>query len=381
MSVSISRGLVPRSELTSDLPRADELSDYKVCSPGDIVLNRMRAFQGALGLSEHLGMVSPDYAVLRPTDRVDARYLTYVMRSDVFVGQMISLLRGIGGTDSGMVRTPRVNLADLNKIAISVPTLQEQRRIADFLDDRVGRIDWSIAARREQLVAVKAFGGGQQIEAVFRASDQLVAISTIADVRLGRQRSPAHESGEHMTRYLRSANVGDGQLRLDDVLVMNFEPAEQAVFGLRPADVLVTEGSASADAVGAAAAWHADLPGTVCFQNTLLRLRATSLCDPRFLEIWARASHASGAARTWASGASILHLGAEGMARMLVPRIDVVEQRVRASEAQGLRSSVDAAIAVLHRSIDLLTEYKSSLITAAVRGEFDVSASGSRISA
>ncbi len=47
LSVSIHHGVVPRSTMTDDEPRADRLDKYKRVLPGDIVINRMRAFQGA----------------------------------------------------------------------------------------------------------------------------------------------------------------------------------------------------------------------------------------------------------------------------------------------------------------------------------------------
>ena len=146
LSVSIHSGVQPKS----DQGRADNLDNYKVCREGDIALNRMRAFQGALGLSPLDGVVSPDYTVMRTSEAMDPRYLTFLMRSAWFIGQMISRIRGIGGTDSGVVRTPRINNEDLAAIWVPLPPLDVQRRIADFLDDQVERIDRAVELRRRQ---------------------------------------------------------------------------------------------------------------------------------------------------------------------------------------------------------------------------------------
>ena len=100
-----------------------------------------------------------------------------------------------------------------------------------------------------------------------------------AEVSIGRQRSPRNASGEHMVKYLRAANVKDGRLALGDVLSMNFSPAEQATFQLAPGDVLVTEGCGSIRELGASAVWNAELDGTVCFQNTVLRCPAHTGCE------------------------------------------------------------------------------------------------------
>lgn len=130
------------------------------------------------------------------------------------------------------------------------------------------------------------------------------------EVTMGRQRSPKHAVGEHVVPYLRAANVKDGRLQLDSVLEMNFSPAEQATFSLHPGDVLVTEGCGSIGQLGAAARWDSEIRGVVCFQNTLLRLRAVQgVTDPGFIDVWARHAFSSGLFAGVASGTNIFHIG------------------------------------------------------------------------
>jgi type I restriction enzyme S subunit len=136
------------------------------------------------------------------------------------------------------------------------------------------------------------------------------ALRSGADVLLGRMRSPENAAGEHMTPYLRAANVGDGELLLDDIKTMNFSPAEQVRYALQPGDVLVTEGSGSRSTVGASAAWPGS-PSPMMLQNTLLRLRARPHVDPRFLYWWCRHAFASGLFAEASQGLAIWHLGGE----------------------------------------------------------------------
>lgn len=101
-----------------------------------------------------------------------------------------------------------------------------------------------------------------------------VKASDAFDIRLGRQRSPERATGPSMTPYMRSFNVGYDELRLDDVLSMDFNEKERERYRLEDGDVLVSEGSASPAAVGMPAVWRGELDGPVCFQNSLLRFRA-----------------------------------------------------------------------------------------------------------
>lgn len=135
LSVSIHSGVIPFAEANPDrIPRADDLANYKRCRRDDIILNRMRAFQGGIGRAPSDGVVSPDYAVLRPSDMGLADYLHHLLRSPWFVGQMQQRLRGIGGADQGNVRTPRVNWDDLRTVVVPSPPLNAQRRLAERLD-------------------------------------------------------------------------------------------------------------------------------------------------------------------------------------------------------------------------------------------------------
>lgn len=152
LSVSIHKGVVRRDTVTDDEARADDLSSYKRCATDDIVLNRMRAFQGAIGIAPQAGIVSPDYLVLRIV-KGEPRFFHHLFRSAWFVGEMTSRLRGIGGSDQGNVRTPRINAEELGEIRISLPSLPEQHAIADHLDAETARID-ALIEKKRRIVAV-----------------------------------------------------------------------------------------------------------------------------------------------------------------------------------------------------------------------------------
>ncbi len=177
-----------------------------------------------------------------------------------------------------------------------------------------------------------------------------------------------------MVPYVRSANVKDGRIVLgEDLKLMNFTPTEQDRYALRFGDVLVTEASGSPQAIGASAVWKADLPGVVCFQNHLLRLRpASTQWSADYVGWWARASDAAGAMRVWATGANILNLGSESLRAMSVPVRDAVAQRQVSERCATAVGNLERLQAACQASVDLLTEQKQALITAAMTGEFDV---------
>lgn len=149
LSVSISWGVRRRDEVSDDLPRAEDLSSYKLCRSGDIVLNRMRAFQGALGVAKEDGVVSPDYAVLRCSEALDSEWLGSVMRTGAFVAEMAKRIRGIGSASLGSARTPRINVSDLKQIGLSIPRMADQRLQLADLTERTLAIEKLRAAARD----------------------------------------------------------------------------------------------------------------------------------------------------------------------------------------------------------------------------------------
>lgn len=151
LSVSIHQGVVPRGNIFDTGSRASEFSGYKICRPGDIVVNRMRAFQGGVGVVCQEGVVSPDYTVLRVRDQVASGYLHFVMRSPWFVSEMARRLRGIGSTNQAQVRTPRINFAELGEIGIPIPPRRSQEDLVSELASKEAAIANMIDSQNRQV--------------------------------------------------------------------------------------------------------------------------------------------------------------------------------------------------------------------------------------
>ncbi len=166
-----------------------------------------------------------------------------------------------------------------------------------------------------------------------------------------------------MVPYLRAANVKDGDLDLSDVKSMNFSPTEQEAFALLPGDVLVTEGSGSLGAVGASTVWSGELSGTICFQNTLLRLRPRfDTTDPRFLGWWARFAFASGMFASIATGANILHISAERVRSMPASLPDLPSQRRIADFLDRETARIKQLLAAMSQQVRLLDTRRHAVI-------------------
>jgi type I restriction enzyme S subunit len=145
-SLSKTKGLLPRSELTDKVARADTLAGYKIFASGDIVMNKMQAWNGLFGIADQGGIISPDYAVYRQNQlELDARYFVYLFTTSLYVGQFRWRSRGMG------TAFLRLHTSEFNDVVALTPSLSEQHAIAAFLDHETGRIDALIAKKEWQI--------------------------------------------------------------------------------------------------------------------------------------------------------------------------------------------------------------------------------------
>ena len=193
-----------------------------------------------------------------------------------------------------------------------------------------------------------------------------VPLSEIAEVRLGRQRSPKRAVGPNMRPYMRAANVTWNGISLHDVKEMDFTPEEFETYALRRGDLLLSEASGSASEVGKPAVWNDEVPDC-CFQNTLIRVRAPEPLVP-FLHLHFYKDALTGEFARAARGVGIHHLGAKTLSGWEVHLPPPDEQRRIVETIDSYLTRLDDVIATLERVRRNLKRYRASILKAAVEG-------------
>ncbi|MDF8264877.1 restriction endonuclease subunit S [Luteipulveratus flavus] len=188
----------------------------------------------------------------------------------------------------------------------------------------------------------------------------IVPLTDIAEVRLGRQRSPKNHSGDQMRPYLRAANVGWSGLLLDDVKTMNFSDAEMDTYRLRPGDIVLSEASGSPGEVGKPALWTGEIDNCA-FQNTLIRVRS-SAHEPRFLLHYFRYIALTGGFLPSSRGVGINHLGRARLASWPTPVPELPEQKRIVEILEDHLSRLDAAAEYMAASRRRLTAMKKATL-------------------
>lgn len=144
-------GVIPKDS-RDDNHNATSLdtSGYKVVEHGDLVINKMKAWQGSLAVSEYNGIVSPAYHICKITsENICKKYLHYLLRDASYLPEYMRLSTGlrVGQWD--------LSFDDFKNIPFLVPPLAEQERIAAFLDAECAEIDAVLEKTRASIEEYK----------------------------------------------------------------------------------------------------------------------------------------------------------------------------------------------------------------------------------
>ena len=219
LSLTAQQGVVPIAEKTGggNKPKED-YSDYRLAYPGDIVMNSMNILSGSVGLSKYFGCVSPVYYMLRPRDKnFDVRFFNYIFQSTVFQKSLYGLGNGILMKESGNGKLNtirmRIPMDKFGSLYIPVAPVEEQKRIAEFLDKKCGEIDGLIADIKTQVQTLEQYKRSVITEAVTKG---LNPSAEMKDSGAGWMPFvPAHWLVEKIKYHLRirgQKNMGDRQV-------------------------------------------------------------------------------------------------------------------------------------------------------------------------
>ena len=129
-------GVKPRKDLEARGNKASSTDGYWIVRKNDIVVNKLLAWMGSVGLSEYDGVTSPAYDVLRQASKdIDPRYFAYLFRTETAKKIFRKNSRGI------MDMRLRLYFDKLGAITVPNPSYAEQATISDYLDTKSKQID------------------------------------------------------------------------------------------------------------------------------------------------------------------------------------------------------------------------------------------------
>jgi type I restriction enzyme S subunit len=391
LSVSHKTGVTPRSQKNITMFMAESYEGHKVCRPGDIVVNTMWAWMAAIGVSRHVGIVSPAYGIYRPrtAERFESKFLDYLLRTEAYRAEYLRSSRG--------VTTSRLRLypPDFLNIPFVQPPLDEQRLIVRFLDWHGAQTARLIRAKKKIIALLNEQKQATIHRAVTRGLDpnaklKPTGIPWLGDVpegwevralkRASRRSSlyGANISSERYVpngvRFLRTTDISDtGELRPNGVFI-----SEDVADGylLSDGDFLISRSGT----VGRAFVYQASVHGPCAYAGYLVRFVVDqSDLIPKYLWFFTKSSVFQSFLKTVSIASTIENVNGEKYANMPIALPPIAEQAELLASIQIKTAPLDATMKRIEAEIGFFREFRTRLIADVVTGKLDVRAAAVRL--
>lgn len=388
LSVVREKGVIRRSTTGNDenhnfIP--DDLSNYKLCRVGDLVINKMKAWQGSLGIAPCDGIVSPAYFVFN-FEMTNRTFGQTLLRSKPYVGAFARASDGV------RVGQWDLSISGMREIPVLIPPPEEQAAIVRFLASTNQLLERAIQAKKrlillqneqKQAIIYRAVTGGPDPNVSLKSSgipwladipehwEVLPLAVTAESIQTGPFGSQLHAS-EYVTGGIPVVNpshMRDGRIQADPSVSVNRAKARELMrHALHVGDIV----AARRGELGRCALVRESENGWLCGTGSLRIRPRTTVFVAAYLLLVFGSQVVRDALSLLSIGATMDNLNASMVARLRLPCPPLDEQRrimdCITSESERIQVAANAA----RSEIALLREYRTRLIADLVTGQLDV---------
>ena len=386
LTVSAQHGVTPRETASVTMFKAESYVGYKLCWPGDLVINSLWAWAYGLGVSRHHGIVSSAYGVYRPLTRSNSRFIHLLVRSIPFQWELQVRSKGIW--------VSRLQLTDEAFLAapFPLPPPEEQAAIVRYLDLADERIARYVSVKQRLIDLLEEQHQAVIHQAVTRGLNPNAPLKPSGVPRLGDM--PAHWEVRRLKhwvginelvlpettasgfefRYLEISAVGTGKL---------VEEPSRIRFATAPSRArrIVSDGDTVISTVRTylKAVWFAEeANGDLICSTGFAVLTPKRETIPGFVGYVVQSDGFTDQVSTESVGIAYPAIAESQLGRLQVCVPPPDEQAAIAAHLDQATAETDAAIARARRQIELMQEYRTRLIADVVTGKMDVRAVDAR---
>ena len=343
-----------------------DLSNYQVALAGDLVINKMKAWQGSMGLAPVDGIVSPAYFVFESDFSVPA-FGEYLLRSKPYVARFAAASDGVrvGQWDLSVPR--------LREIEVRLPPPEEQAAIVKYLAHATARIDKAIASKRRLVYLLEEESEAQRA-ALFETLETSQRLGSVLWEGPTNGVSPAvSEQGDLETFSISAIRRGKVDVRRSDIKhVDRASVRDVGKYRLEAGDVLLVRGNGNIELVGRAGLVTENMTDRV-YPDLLMRMRFHPNVVPGFIV----AALGSPSARrqiesTARTAVGTFKLSGADVRSVRVPVPEPCVQRKILGGLAVIEARRSRATEKLLEEIALLEEFRTRLVADVVTGQVDV---------
>jgi len=377
-----------KNRKTDGFTIAQKEHGYQGIRKGDLVIHNMDAFAGAIGVSDSDGKSTPVYSVCtsRIENEVNPYYYAYFLKDLSKSGFIESLAKGI------RERSTDFRFNEFGILLLSVPPIQEQTAIAEFLDRKTALIDKAISIKEKQIELLKERRQILIHKAVTRGLDPNVKMKDSGVEWIGE--IPEHWEVKKL-RYLANcfpSNVdkhskkNEIKVRLcnytdvykNDYIIDKMELMEATAtieqikkFTLQIEDIIITKDSETASDIAVPAYVNENLSNIVCgYHLAIIRINPEMYGQYLFRALQSKKFNIQ--FELCSNGITRVGLGISDLKKGLFLLPSVEEQIEIAEYIDNKTNIINNVISLKEKEIVKLKEYKATLINSAVTGKIKV---------
>ncbi|HRE54479.1 MAG TPA: hypothetical protein PLP22_06780 [Candidatus Competibacter sp.] len=368
---------------------ASEIASNKwVLRGGEVLVSKLNVHKNCVAIVERHGdlplLSSTEFVSFTPIG-IESRYLKYMFQSEETIQHLMSL------SESATRSHSRVNPSDIIKLKVHQPDLAFQKLVSDYLDRETARIDGLIVEKKRMLALLEEKRAALISRVVTRGLDPNVPLKPSGQEWLGE--IPAHwglrrikfvttwldqgsspiaansPAGPDELGVLKLSAVSKGQFRREENKALR-ETDEEQFFALRKGDLLITRGN-TPELVADVAYVSNDEPNLL-IPDLIYRLRVQEgKILPEFLAFFLTTAAARVQIRRDARGSSgsMVKVSQSHVLDWLTPLPPLPEQVGLVNCLRRAEERFQAMVTEVSSSLNLLSERRAALITAAVTGQ------------
>jgi type I restriction enzyme S subunit len=389
LTVSHITGVTRRSEKNVNMFMAETMEGYKHCKEGDLIINTMWAWMGALGTANEAGICSPAYGVYKPKKYIpyNRRFFDYLYRTPNAITEMTSKSKGI--VSSRLRLYPK----DFFQIQTALPVEIEQIAIAHYLDTKTAQIDQKIDLLSQKAAQYGKLKQSLINETVTRGLDETVPMKDSGVEWIGEV--PVHWNMCRLKELstIQNSNVDkkshDNEIPVQlcnyvDVYKNDFidaslnfmwasaDESEIKRFTIKKNDVLITKDSETCDDIAIPALATESIEGVLCgYHLAQFRVKDKVLAGAYLFRLFQSKSYGFRFVIS-AKGITRVGLGQSVISDSLTPVPTLQEQQAIATYLDEKTTHIDRIVSTINTQIDKLKELRKALINDVVTGKICV---------
>ena len=388
LSASQRLGVVPQAYLMAEENQKYMLAlsgtdNFKHVEIGDFIIS-LRSFEGGFEYSAYQGCVSPAYTVLRPRFEINSSYWKNLFKSSVF--RQIIAAFNVGVRDGKSIRYD-----DFSDFILAIPPLALQTTISGFLDRETTRIDALIAKKTRFIELLREKRQALITQAVTKGLDPNVemkdsGVEWLGQVpghwevsrlgfeawvraRLGWKGLKAEEYVDEGFVFLATPNIKGKDIDFENVnYIDKIRFDESPEIKIQVGDVLLAKDGSTLGTVNVVRV----LPRPATVNSSIAVITPYQALDGIYLFYLFQSTYLINTIQMIKGGMGVPHLFQADLNKFYIPLPPLETQKSIITHIDHETARIDALIETTQRSIDLLNERRSALITATVTGQIDV---------